>query len=164
MIININEMISDETFNKLVTAFNALREYERVTVYLNTLGGDVEAMEAILDLINYYPEKFELIANAKIYSAGFIIFFRAMCPKRILPGTTGMTHFIRVGVGINEKGEPYDNSDKAMKEWNEEQKEWTTALYKFLKFTKAELNKIERGEEVYFKTSRLQEFLNAGLN
>lgn len=159
MIININESISNESFNKLLNGVNSLREYENILVYFNSEGGDVESMEAIIDLINQHYDKFELVANGKIYSAAFIIFYRVHCRKRVLPGTIGMAHYIRVGIHVNEERQGYYEADKAMLDWVEKQNEWTIALYKSLKLTKQELNLLKASREVYFSTERLNELL-----
>ncbi len=164
MILNINEPISNESFNKLVNTINTLREYEQVTIYLNSEGGDVESMESMIDLINQHHEKIDLIATGKIYSAAFILFFRTACRKRILNGTMGMAHYIRCGIQINEEKQPYYEHDKAISDWMEVQNQWTLAFYKALKFTRAELNIIKASKEAYFSTARLNELLNAGFN
>lgn len=159
MILNLRESVSDEMFNKIISAYNSLKDEEKLEIYLNTEGGDMEAAEVIIDFVNQHRDRTILIANGTIFSAGFYIFFRSNCERRIVTGTTGMCHLIRVSIEYGEHDKPYYKIDKVNKDWLLAQRQWTDRLCKKLGVTKEEIKKIDKGKEVYFNYKRLNELL-----
>lgn len=154
--------INTDSVHKLVGAYNeSYKLNTHLDIYLNTEGGDVGCMEAIIGLINT-NRKTTLTAYEKVYSAGFFIFFRSLCEKYLLPGTVGMFHYIKTPISIDENKKAYSSEDKALQAWAKDQNIWTNQLCIKLGMTPLEFNKIKKGEEVYFQYSRLLEFLQNG--
>lgn len=163
MILNLHESVSDEMFNKVIIAYNSLKEEENLEIYLNTTGGEMNTAEAMIDFINQHSANIILIAYGEIYSAGFFIFFKANCERRIISGTMGMCHLIRTSLEYGEHSKLYYEVDRSNMRWLSSQREWTSKFYKKLGMTNKEVKKIDAGKEVYFTTKRLNELLeNAG--
>ncbi len=159
MIFNWNGPISDTIFQKLVEVVNDLKEHQNIALYLNTIGGDLEVAEALIYLINSDPNRFLLIGNGKLWSAGFLIFYRAKCDRVLLPGITGMAHSINVTVGMNQLKKPYYEIDRANVECIALQKAWTDELFKQLGLSAAQIKKINSGEELFFQEKEMRRFL-----
>lgn len=152
--------INNETMVKLIASFNeAAKLKTNVHIYLNSEGGDVESMECILHLINNSKRTTILTAYGKIYSASFFIFFRAECKRNLLPGTMGMCHYIRTSIQIDERNKAYYSEDKAYQSWIKDQNVWTNELCIKLGFTKTEMSRLKKREEIYFQYSRLLDFM-----
>lgn len=159
--IDITEAISPEAFGKVIKAYNDLKLEETIDIYLNTSGGDPESGDAIVDVINNNANVTNLIAYGKICSAGFDLYFKARCPKRLLDGTIGMAHLARVEM---ENFTVNDSKEKVQagfyKNWWNEDKKKRLKFYEDLGMEKKELLKIKKGGDVYFSNNRLLELLN----
>lgn len=158
MILNISEDINSGSLNKLIDALNKLKDKEKLYLYLNTEGGEVDSMEAIIDIINQNCDIVELIGYGGLYSAGFVIFFSVECRKVLLPQTIGMFHltFVKLETnGVSTKG-----IDRAMKNSLKEESERTLKFCNDLGMTKKEISNIMKGEDIFFQYSRMIEFLN----
>lgn len=161
MILHLLGDVNPELFDKLISSINGLEEKEILHIYLNSVGGEVDNAEAIIDLINENQNKIKLTAFGEINSCAFDIFFRSKCEREILPKTMGIAHFTGVKVNkITNKNYRDPVSGPFYIKWSEIFLEQCVRLYKKLGFTEKELVKISKGEDLYFLTDRLLEFLN----
>lgn len=160
MIFSLEGYINNDTVGRLVACYNAMEiaDIDHLEIYMDSEGGDVGAMECLISMINTHSAMTELIAYNKMYSAAFYLFYRVKCKRRILPGTLGMCHEIRVSVEISKNGKGYYERDKSVAKWMSKEV-WVTKLLKELKITQQELDRIASNEEVYFRYPRLLRFL-----
>jgi ATP-dependent protease ClpP protease subunit len=160
MVININEVISKDVFDKLIQSFNTLKPEETLDIYFATEGGDVHYMEGIIDFVNKNSSRIRLFAYGEICSAGFDIFFRTKCYREILPATMGMAHF--TGVMVSSLGTTHTRKvdDKAYLAWAKKSNEDCIKFYSSIGFTKKELERVKKGEDLWFQIDRLNEFLS----
>jgi hypothetical protein len=158
MILNINENIGKESFDKIVSAYNTLKEGESLEVYLCTGGGEIAELEAIVHFLST-NDRVSLVGYGELCSAGFDIFFRSTCTKKLLPGTMGMAHFTGVIVNFLDEKRPRKVDDKAYMEWTRKSKLDCISLYTKLGFTKKELEQIKKGNDVWFQYDRMLSFL-----
>lgn len=159
--IDITEAISPEAFGKILKAYNDLKGEETIDIYLNTSGGDAESGDAMVDIINNNAKVTNLIAYGKICSAGFDLYFKARCPKRLLDGTIGMAHLARVEMENFTVTNSKEQIEAGFyKSWWMEDKKKRLKFYEELGMEKKELLKIKKGGDVYFPYNRLLELLN----
>lgn len=160
MILNLSGEIDQALFDKLVDALNLLEDKKLLTVYFNSSGGSVDWMEAIIDVINQNQEKMQLIAFGEINSAAFDIFFRSKCDREILPETIGICHFSGAKVHMIDNKTPRNATSRSWVQWSEMFLESCVQFCKALGFTDNEINRMKKGEDLFFHTKRLIEFLN----
>ena len=161
MIISLIRDVDDEMFNDLINAVNSLPDEEDLTIYLSTDGGSALVSMRICDLIEQNRDRIELIAAGEIYSAGFEIFFKSKCRRRIVSGTYGMYHTSRLTVQIDVHKRPTNEDNRQVLLWGKNYK--TNDMLTFcstLPLTKAELSNLKKGVDVYFTYERIQEFLD----
>lgn len=151
--------VGPELFKELVEAYNKLEEDQYLYIYWSSYGGEVSYGEAIIHLINDNIERTVLIGNGEMYSAGFDVFFRSRCERKILPGTTGMVHFAMVSVTLIKNSVAKSPFDKLNMDWSNEDFKKRIDYYSRLGLTKKELNAFKKGEDVYFSETRLNELL-----
>lgn len=159
---SLNEEMADKLAKEAGTFYfdaNGLEKQQNITIHLSSCGGDVEAENAMLYIINSQPERFCVVANGEISSAAFGFFFRAECDKTILPGTIGMYHLSRRSVEISLSGKGFYDADKFhLKHFKTGLKEeliWCEGLGVSAK----EIELIAKGHDVYFTTEQLKGFL-----
>lgn len=161
MVININEEIRPSAFDKIVIAFNQLKEDEKLDLFLCSPGGDVDTMQAIIAFLDINQDLVNLYGYGDLSSAGFIIFFRAACPKALLPGTTGMAHLVSITprlVGDTSNWKELRDS-KFLIQWTKEMKKDFLSFLKEVGLTEEELLVVSKGEDVFFLPKRMQQFL-----
>lgn len=158
-IFSLSDDIDKNSFEKLIKAYNDLEEGDTVSIYLNSPGGDPGYAEAIIDAINENCDRTFLIAHGDICSAAFTIFYHSICERKILPGTSGMAHFVRVPIVIVK-------DDKSLNEWSEYSRKWSKEDFKkqvdffsSIGFSKAEIKMLQNNKDVYFNETRLRTFL-----
>jgi hypothetical protein len=86
----ISSYLDGETFDKLMDFANA-NQSEEWTIFLNSKGGESYMMWKMLKLINDHKDQTVLIAS-QLWSAAFVLFFKAKCRKMLLPAANGMYH------------------------------------------------------------------------
>lgn len=159
MILHINGKVNDEMLDKFIDAYN--QNADEYIIYFNSTGGFYEKGKCIIDLINKNASKTKLIAYFNISSSAFEIFFRAKCEREILNCAIGMYHLGTLEFDYNVNGKlAYHCGVAQRKDMIENTYPETIAFCKQLGFTQSELRKFNKGEDVYFLSSRLQEFLN----
>ena len=159
MIININEDIGKETVDKLANSINQLKSAEKLFIYFASGGGDIEAIEPFIHIINNNIDIIEIVAYGEIKSSEFEIFFKCMCHRILLNNTLGMYHHSKVTVNINENGTPSTKFDHANKVWTKNLRDQTISFCKGIEMTDKEILEIKQGKDVYFQPKRMQELL-----
>jgi hypothetical protein len=159
MVVNINEPITKDAFEKIILSFNNLKEGERLDIYLCSVGGDVSAMEAIVDFLDTNVDRVRLIGYGELFSAAFEIFFKSKCDRTLLSGTMGMAHFTGVNVNFLDEKRPNKVDDKAYLQWSKIEKAGYVKFCESLGFNAKELERIRKGEDVWFQYDRLASFL-----
>jgi hypothetical protein len=152
--------VDDVMFADLVNAFNQLPEEEDLIIYLSTDGGSALMSMAICDLIEQNQGRVELVASGEIYSAGFEIFFKSKCRRRIVPGTYGMYHTSRLTVQMDVHKRPTTEDNRQVLAWGKNYKSKDMLEFcKTLPLTKQEMSALKKGVDVYFTYERISEFL-----
>lgn len=166
MIINLDGEISSELLDKAIHSFNQLKDGEKLDVYLCSPGGNVYAMEAFIGFLSLNADRINLYGYGDLSSSAFIIFFRARCPKALLPGTTGMAHLVRLtGTFVGDVVNWKDKSDSKFNiEWTKHMKKEFIQFLEELGLTEEELAKIKKGEDVFFLYKRMDQFLRNQLS
>lgn len=165
MLLNLTGEISQDTINLLMEALNQfehnnLGKDDRLHIYFDSEGGDVNSMYVLIDIINRNKFIIELTGTGSLYSAAFLIFFSVKCVRKLLPGTIGMCHFIRTNIEVNgTKG--YYTQDKVHQQWNKYQNQWIVRFCQQIGMTASEIARVKKTEEVYLHHSRLQELLDS---
>ncbi len=157
-----HEDINFDSLERFTEVYNRYMrgEINYIHMYLCSDGGDIHAMEVMIDMINDMGTNIGITAFGHVASAAFQLFFRAECPCRILPGTLGMMHQSRMNLLISESGKTPHAMDIAYQKYKfKYAKDTTVALSEFLKFTKKELNEINNSKDVWFSFERMQEML-----
>lgn len=150
-----NDGINSESIQKLCDFFND----GNGKVYLETTGGGLSETLSLIEILNENCE--ELIATRNIQSGGMVAFFNTSCKKRIMPFTFGMWHLPARSYQIDSNG----NIDGKINQFDKEQD------HKYLKFgidfgeqigmSPEEIEKMLKGEDVFFTTERLEEMLKS---
>lgn len=160
MIVYLTGEISQETIDKLAEALNKLGKNKTLRAYLNTTGGDANIMEALLHVIDDNKDRIELIGSGFLFSAGFNIFFRATCKRRLVLDTVGMAHFIWTSAEIDQTGRAKSNFDKFQLKEMKKGKKAYIEFFKEMGLNNTEINDIKKGNEHYFTQERMRELLN----
>lgn len=158
MILKLNENISDETVDKVVSFYNNTQE--KAVIYFSSSGGNYFAMETIVDLINSHKEITTIIGYGLLGSSAFELFFTVECEKRIIGGCNGMYHQSYIAIEMSEKWKPVYVEGKAKEKYLKGyMNQQTTLLCEKLGFTKKEKLEITKGNDLYFQPERMKEFL-----
>lgn len=162
MIINLNGEVNNKMFNSLLEALNyCIRENDALRIYLNSFGGNLADMEAIISLINEGKDFIELVGYGELMSAAFIIFFSAECEKSLLPNTVGMMHYPYTYVDIDARGKHKPNPSNSFN--FSSLQEIKASIHRFIKtveFSDTEVKLITNGGDAYFTHKRMKELLN----
>lgn len=160
MTINISGEVEYEMLDNLIKAFNLLKKGEKLEIYFSSPeGGLCSVAEAIIDFVNINKERIKIAFYGYNFSSGMHIMLRTECNKKLLPNTNGMYHLAWQPMDISEGGNPTDAYGKfALKEMKDSKARTMTYL-KTTKLSDIEVNKIKKGQEVYFTYDRLQEII-----
>jgi len=159
MVLNLSGEVDYEMLNKLILAFNTLKEAEELCIYFSSSGGLVDVAEAIIDFINTNKERISITFYGEIFSSGMNIFLKTSCRKKILPDTRGMFHFSWQEVTISEGGKPNSSYDIFSLKEMKASKNRTIAYLKTTKLTETEINSIKKGRDIYFSHTRMEEII-----
>jgi ATP-dependent protease ClpP protease subunit len=139
---------------------DCIQKETSLRIYLNSPGGDVNSMIAIIDLINECQDAIELIGYGNLSSAAFNIFFAAKCKKQLLPYTDGMAHLPSSSLRVDARGKVIgDDYMLAGLKSVKDLKNLFFKLFKELSFTPEELKLINDGKDVYFTHKQMLELL-----
>lgn len=151
--------IGVEIFEKLIKSYNDMRDEDYLFIYLNSEGGEVAYAESIIHLINENCDRTVLIAHGDICSAAFEIFFRTLCERKILPGTSGMAHSALVPLWVKTNA-ALDEAGKNNIEWSKKDFKRKLDFYSSIGFTNKEIKCLKAGKDVWMDDDRLHELLS----
>lgn len=160
MIYKICDHITQQTLDSIIEVYNSLEKTDELIIYLNSSGGDYNAMEAILDLINNNKEITTLIGYGCLFSSAFELFFSVTCKKRLIGGCTGMYHQSVIDITVNEQWKTEFQSDKSKKLYMMGyMHSKTLETCNRLKMSDSEIKSIKNGKDLYFDPIRMHNFL-----
>lgn len=155
----INGKIDDELVRNFITFFDVIPQDENILIYLSSQGGSETGSSILIDIINSAPERFEIFALKKIFSAAFDLFFLATCKRRIDSKTVGMCHLSYIQCEMMKMGLPYYDQDKAWLKGYPVRKQEAQSMLNSLKVPLNQQKKILNGQDVYFQPAELSFFL-----
>jgi hypothetical protein len=85
------EDFNDKEFDRFVQNINETNHLPNRQVFLKSYGGSADLISAFIEIVKNSQAK--LVADSRIYSAGFISFFQANVERKILNSTVGMFHY-----------------------------------------------------------------------
>lgn len=142
-----------EHFETLIKFLNETSD--DITFILDCGGGGMHHAHVLVDYINKEPERFTLIGSF-IYSAAFTVMYDAKCKKKITRGAIGMFHYPYTKMEIAENDKSVYTQDVALRKNFKEGIKKNTYEWCKLFMTKKELIELEKTNEVFFTTKRLQ--------
>lgn len=152
--------ISTQNTLNFIEDFNRLDFQNYITVYLNSEGGELISMYVIKDLLERYNQLVELVAVGNLMSAAFDLFFEVnLDKKRIVTPTIGMIHQSSNDIRVQADGKLRDPFTKAMKHDMLLDNKMHIKTLKTIGLNEEELKLFNNGEDVFFTTQRLQQFL-----
>ena len=157
-----NEYFEAPMLEKLAEACN--KPDEKISIYLNSRGGRVSILKAVLHIINSDPERFILVGYHNLSSCAFDLYMKAKCQKEILEGTIGMYHLTNTDITYTDKMKPAYDIDVAVIE--RKTKHYLPEIIQLMKdceFTVKEQKKILQGKDLYFQFDRLKQMESAYL-
>ena len=158
-IVYIKGEIDDTSVATFITDYNKCDLDEPITIYLNSVGGDVAHASVIADVINNKAESTVLIATGEIFSAAFNIFFASKCKRMLLEDCIGMAHFSWATFALDETGKVSSVYEKFVLQEMKKSKAETLQRLQNLGLTPKELAVIKKGQDCYFSRERLTELL-----
>jgi len=151
--------LSWKDFEVIAEGIRSLEKEEYLNIYLFSNGGSISVSMAILHLINENKDIVHLWGGS-LNSAGFDLFFKAKCSRKLLPFVDGMYHQTKISVEINEDGKPTyfvgEHNVKWIKSFHKE----TLRVATVLGFTPQEIKRLKKGDELYFMEDRIKEFFS----
>ena len=157
MIINLSGDVDYEMFEKLIKAIEQGKELD--IYFTASTGGQTDAAEAIIDLVNKNLERIHIIFYGEVFSAGMMIFLKTKCKKSILPDTTGMYHYSWQQVAISEGGKPSDSYDIFTMKEMKKSKLRTLEYLKTTKLTEKEIKQVKSSKDLYISYERMLELI-----
>jgi ATP-dependent protease ClpP protease subunit len=163
MLYTIQKEFNDDLVKEVSEKINEFKDSDsqKLTIYLNSPGGQINCKEALVSMINAEKEMIEIIAFGSIDSAAFLLFAEVECSKKVLKGTTAFLHDIIITIDINQKNKLYRKSERSIhiKRTNAVKKDFLETIQK-IGLTNVELKKISKEGEIIFLYDRLNEMFN----
>jgi len=151
------EEVSVEKVTEIIKLYD--EEECKIKIILNSHGGSYDAANLLLKTINENSWRFEIVAVQQILSAAFTLFFEASCKKEIIKGCIGMWHQVKMTASILQNGKMKDKETLTSLKHFEEVKGEDDQFMLKLGFTEQEISDYHNGEDVWFTSSRMTEFL-----
>ena len=132
-----------------------------LTVYLKTIGGGIVDEKLLVDYLNNYPVKINLVVYGECLSAGMLIlcdFYNG--DIKVLNNTLGMFHYPEIQISTRETIKKHSCDNFLNKEYLDEIMESIEKYMEKMKLTEKEIMVIRRGEDMYFTAKRLNEIVN----
>lgn len=134
---------------------------EKITMYLNSGGGDSVVYYPLLDILNNGPIIVDLVGTCMLQSFAFSLFYYADVEKRFIGVLFGMIHLSEVQLtskDLQKKGGGFHKTMENIKvEEAEEEKEWRKVALK----DKNTYNKYRKGEDIYFNLQEMNEIMSS---
>lgn len=142
-----------EDFVEFSKQVNQLKENEKLTIFIDSLGWSIIVRDMYLNVINSL-QNVELV-GCVLYSAAFTLFEQATCKKTLLPSTYAMVHHEAWIVDLWFEWVPRGRFEKFKFEYKMKCKppemKW---------MTKKERKAFDKGYEVFLDRDRLREIFN----
>lgn len=126
-------------------------------IYFSSSGGDVAAGNILIDFLNAHPDNI-LVANEEISSTAFLIFCKAQCRRKIIPGTFAVVHITECEINTRELADDNSYANFLLNEIKRQNNN-EIDFFRKLGLTKNELNRLKRGKDVYLDYTRLKKML-----
>lgn len=159
MILHLSGELDYKMFDALVKAINESKE-EILDIYFTCPeGGIADVTQAIVDVINKYKTRINMIFYGENFSAGMYVLLKTECSKKLLPDTRGMYHFSWQIMSITEGGLPSGEYDIFSMKEMKKAKQRSIEFLQTTKFNEKEINLIKRGRDLYISHERLLELI-----
>lgn len=165
MICNISEEFTKELLDRFCETLNNLGAKEKLTILLNSRGGEYPFAQAMLELINSesYVNRITLVGFNVLASSAFELFFLAKCDRKLIDGTIGMYHQSTISVEIGENLQPVDNEDWVrtdyLQNFSRKQTDFVCHLLGFDKVIKDKIRDKNKKTDVWFTVKEMNDFL-----
>jgi len=147
------------TVNELIEKIELVEDSnEHIQILFSSMGGGYNTMNMLIHYIKNSEKYIQLVGSGEISSAGFILFFSCGNNNKILDGSYSVIHLGTRSVETRDlmNNKTFDNfASKMLLADNKSIIEW----YSSLGVTYQELNRLKKGEDIYFDTNRLNEIL-----
>lgn len=87
----LNNAMELEKFNKFIQSIPENCN-EKLTIYLDGVGGDLSILFKYLDFIENYPSEISIVVTEKVVSSDFLLFILSRSKKRTSPMAIGYWH------------------------------------------------------------------------
>lgn len=152
-VFQIASTIDKEFLEKFILFFNENRELECLII-VNSGGGDGDAAEAIIYMINKMPNVTLFMQAA--YSCAFELAWFAKCKKILSQTAKGMWHYSRLNMAINTKEKTYYSEDECMiRNLPIERKSIESVARKIM--TAKEYKEFKENKDIYFDMQRMKQ-------
>lgn len=157
----INEETTAKFLNELSTTVN---DYSNIVIYVTCSGGSFSDSEKIIDFINRFKDKIELVFSWSVNSAAVDLVMNSECKKTVLDSAFCVIH-----IGSNDIDyRAYKKKDPVERfvvhdlvESNEKQIKETS---RYFQLTEKEIEKFTNGENIVVKNDRLKKAVNRNTN
>lgn len=161
--------IDNAKFGQFIETLTCLTpdKEEEVRIYFFSTGGNVDAMDMLLDIFSRLPylQNITLIPMGYIASTAFTFFVKAKCKKEFVHDTVALIHMTQIEVSTRNFNDKYsyDYVQKNRVSINNKQQLKELASWGL---TKHELNLIRTGNDLCVDVNRLEKIckLAEGLN
>jgi len=159
-VIYINGEVTDSLVEHFISCYNKADKNEHITIYINSVGGEIAHSALIIDIINKNADNISLVACGEIFSAAFEIFFFSKCNnKQLLEDCIGMAHYSWSTFALDEAGKVSSEYEKFLLQEMKKNKIYTLKKFQEIGLTQKELGVIKRGKDCFFNRERLEELL-----
>lgn len=135
-----------------------------LTIYLDSDGGSLGPMATFIRFVNNNREKITLIASGSLWSAAFLAFFKCRCSRIICDEARGMFHLPYQSICINSKGDGASICDQMDFSRIKSREEYTQKFMKDIGLSEEQIRRVNKGEDIEFNNTELQEILDRQVN
>lgn len=129
-----------------------------ITIYFDSEGGEVNAANTLIEVINSNKERITLHVIGYIFSSAFMVFLKTKCKTVLNSNCLGMIHETYQSFSIKSSGKTGELDSFMIKENKKEHLRDILEL-KELGLNRKEIAKINKGKDVCFDNKRLREIL-----
>ena len=125
---------------------------------IDSVGGNLDAMNLILSIINNDPDQYKITAFSNVGSCSFDFLLRARCERVVLDSALAIVHLAGRDLHTKELKNPH-SFDYWVKDLEEKYGEELLIFYSGY-LNKDELELVKHGKEVFLTAERLRTMLN----
>ena len=156
MIIYLNKHFDDECVEEFINKVNSSENYQDITVYLSSYGGEVSVTPILRDIIQKY--QMNLIACSEIYSSALDLFLTTNTPRSVLDDSLGMYHKTFMDIKVSTEFKPQELNKSLVSIWKTEP-ECDKLVRQFLDLSTKQLKRFNKGEDIYLNHKQLRKAL-----